>query len=310
MIANGDTASGIETLMRGRGLEPQHAQDFTLSIANARFLQGRFAEGLRELGTASTPFLLGGLLHDRAAGHIHQGAYRDALAELERAAELARQNHDEVREAIARVGAAGLYMIGRNDRLAAFREVERCARLGGAISYRYTYFNYWTYWGDLFKLHLLNGDLAAAEALARQKFAADKWYASYVESYLHCARGECAQAAAAASRVLEWGPAAENIPLLYFLAQCQFSQGRADEAVESLLRLQSLYSHLTLGTPYYPKSLLLLGEAYEQKGEAESAARSYSRLLDLWREGDPDIPDRLESRRRLERLKPMLASGG
>jgi tetratricopeptide (TPR) repeat protein len=108
---------------------------------------------------------------------------------------------------------------------------------------------------------------------------------------------------------LEWGPAAENIPLLYFLARCQLEQGRADEAVESLLRLQTLYSHLTLGTPYYAKSLLLLGEAYERKGDAESAARSCSKLLDLWREGDPDLPDRLEARRRLARLKPMLASG-
>jgi tetratricopeptide (TPR) repeat protein len=185
----------------------------------------------------------------------------------------------------------------------------RCASPEAAITYRDTYFHYWTYWGGLFKLHLLNGDLDAAGALARRKFAADKWYSSYVASYLHGARGECAQAAAAASRVLEWGPAAENIPLLYFLAQCQLEHGLAGEAVESLLRLQALYSHMTLGTAYYARSLMLLGEAYERKGDPESAARSYSRLLDLWREGDADLPHRLEALRRLERLKPMLASG-
>jgi tetratricopeptide (TPR) repeat protein len=311
LIAAGDTAAGMETLVRARALEPEHAADFTLFIANTRFLQGRVAEGLREWDslfvTTSTPSHRG-YFRERATDRIHQGAYRAALADLDRSAELARQAHDAVGEAIARMEAASLSLVGRKDSLAAFRQIGRCASLGDSITYRYAYFSYWAYWGGLFKLHLLNGDLVAAEGLARQKFAVDKWYGSYVESYLHAARGECAQAAAAASQILEWGPAAENIPLLYFLARCQFEHGHADEAVESLLRLQTLYSHLTLGTPYYAKGLLLLGKAYERKGDAESAARSYSRLLELWKEGDPDLPDLLEARRRLERLKPPLAS--
>lgn len=174
--------------------------------------------------------------------------------------------------------------------------------------HRDTYFHYWPYWGGLFKLHLLSGDLTAADALAKRRFAADKWYGPYVDAYLHAARGHCAQAAAAASRILEWGPADENIPLLFFLARCQLEHGETDEAVESLLGLQSLYSHLTLGTPYYARSLALLGEAYERRGDAQSAARSYSRLLDLWSEGDPALPDRLAARRRLDKLKPLLAS--
>lgn len=313
LIAAGDTASGIETLARGRSLEPEHAHDFALFIANARFLQGRFAEGLREwndqLGTPATRPPSSGLLRERAAGRIHQGAYRAALADQERAAELAHQDRNAAEEATARMEIASLHMLGRNDRSAAFRQIGRCASLEDAITYRYSYFSYWAYWGGLFKLHLLNGDAETARALARQKFAADKWYGSYVASYLHAAQGDCSQAAAAASQILEWGPAAENIPLLYFLARCQLEQGHPDEAVESLLRLQSLYSHLTLGTPYYARSLLLLGEAYERKGDVRSAARSYSQLLDLWREGDQDLPDRLEAWRRLERLKPSLASG-
>jgi tetratricopeptide (TPR) repeat protein len=312
MAVTGDTANAITTLERGRALQPQRAQEYTYLIARVRFLQGHWEEGLSEwaslLDTASTPSVRGSVLHERAIGRIHQGTYREALADLERAATLLHRSHATVEEAMARLDAANLYIVGMNDSLAAFRQLRRCATLEGAITYRDSYFQYWPYWGGLFKLHLLNGDLAAATTLARQKFAADKWYGSYVAAYLHAARGKCAQASAAASRVLEWGPAIENIPLLYYIARCQLEQGEADEAVQSLLHLQTLYSHLTLGTPYYAKSLLLLGEAYERKGDSASAARSYSKLLDVWRDGDRDLADRLEASQRLAKLEPALAS--
>jgi tetratricopeptide (TPR) repeat protein len=204
--------------------------------------------------------------------------------------------------------AAHLLMVGMDDRLGALREIGPWADLEDLITYRQAYFSYWEFWGGLFKLQLLNGDVGAAAALAKTKFATDKWYGSYVVAYLHAARGECSQAAAAASRVLEWGPAAENIPLLYFLARCQVDHGEPNQAVESLLGLRTLYSHLTLGTPYYAKGLLLLGEAYERKGDPRTAAGTYARLLELWKEGDPELPDRREARRRLDRLRPATAS--
>ena len=311
-IAAGDAANGIETLRRGRERALDHAQDFIFFTANARFYQGRIADGLREwdrlLGTASTLALRGAHLRGRAAGRIHQGAYRDARADLGRAIELAG-DHNPVQEAMTRMDAASLLMVGFGDRLAAFRQVERCAALEPSITYLETYFNYWEYWGGLFKLYLLDGNHAAATVLAKQKFAPDKWYDPYVASYLHAAKGGCAQAAAAASQVLEWGPAAENIPLLYFLGRCQSEAGQLDEAVASLDRLQTLYSHMTLGTPYYAKSLLLLGQVHERRGDLRSAARSFSKLLDLWRSGDHDHPDAVAARRQLERLEPMLASG-
>jgi hypothetical protein len=88
----------------------------------------------------------------------------------------------------------------------------------------------------------------------------------------------------------------------------QLEHGDAAGAVESLTGLQSSYSHLTLGTPFYPAGLLLLGEAYERRGDAKSATRTYSRLLELWRGGDPALPDRREALRRLDRLKAPLAA--
>jgi eukaryotic-like serine/threonine-protein kinase len=312
LVASGDVETGIAMLARGRAVAPDHGTDYTMFIARARLFEGRCAEGRRELDerlrTASGPIQRAGALHERALGSIHCGACAAALADLDRAVTLARQGRDIPTEARSRMEAAGLLMLAWNDRAAAFRRIAGFERAESAITYRDAYFDYWPWWGGLFKLHLLDGNLGAAEALARRKFVADKWYGPYVEAYLDAARGNCAQAAADASRILEWGPADENISLLYFLARCQLEHGLAGEAVASLRGLQSLYSHLTLGTPLYAKSLVLLGEAYERSGDPESAAASNARLLDPRRAGDPPLPDCLEARRRLDRLKPRLAA--
>jgi tetratricopeptide (TPR) repeat protein len=306
-IMNGQLATGINTLGRGRELTPERENDFTVSIADACLYGGRAAVGLREwdrsLVTVKNQKMRSTLYHQRAAARIHQGGYREGLADLDRSIALARGEEAFVDEAMAEVDAANLCMVGMNDARRAFRYMERFTEYESLLTYRDTYFNYWTYWGGLFKLYLLGGNVDAADSLAKRKFAADKWYGPYVAAYLHAGRGECAQAAAAASRVLEWGPAAENLSLAYFLGRCQLEHGEIDEAIASLTRVGPLYSHLTLGTPFYAKSLLLLEEAYERKGEVGLAARCDSRLLELWREGDPELADHVTALRRLERLQ-------
>ncbi len=312
LISAGHPEDGIQVMERGLTKEPGHAYDFHLFIANARFHLGRGPDGLREwdrlLGRARTPSERGAYLRGRAAGRIHQGAYRDALADLASAATLDDQGRNRVEEAMARIDAATLHIVGRNDRQAAFDQIAQCADLEGAITYRDTYFNYWVYWGGLFKLRLFAGDHAGAEALAKEKFATDKWYGPYVAAYLHAARGECEQASAAASRVLEWGPAAENLPLRYFLGRCQFENGHLEEALESLSGMETFYSHLEIGTPYYAKGLLLLGSVHERRGESRLAIASYRKLLDMWQDGDRDLADYVDARRRIEALESKAAS--
>jgi len=307
LAACGDVPAGIATLQRSHDRVPGHLPDVLIDLANLRVYAGQRAEGLRAydqlIADAPTQAARGPLLRDRARARVHGGAYRAALADLANAIEIARSEGRAVEEAIAHMDAATLHLAGRNDARAAFANIEECEDLEPSITYRDVYFHYWEYWGGRFKLLLLHGDDAAAEDLARQKFTADKWYGPYVTAYLHAARGECAQAGAAASQILDWGPASENIPLLYFLARCSTEHGRLDEAAEALVRLQGLCSHLTLGTPFYAKSLRLLGEIYERKGDTRLAAESYAKLLALWRGGDSDLADLIEARRRLEVLR-------
>lgn len=304
-VAAGDAATGIETLIRGGRLASVRRDELAMSLADAYVFQGRTMQAGAVWdrligGPAPAPALF--VYQERADGAAHRGAYREALADLDRAIETARRQPNPVEEAMAQISAAYVWMLGRNDARTALERMRQCATLAGSITYRDTYFNYWVYWGGLFKLQLLNGDLAAAEAIAKQKFAADKWYGPYVAAYLHAARGECAPAQAAASRILEWGPAEENIEMLYFLARCHRDHGQLDQAAEFSQRLQSLYSNLTLGTPYYAKSMLLLGEIQQQRGDKRLAAASYEKLIDLWRAADADTPDLLTARARLQEL--------
>jgi serine/threonine-protein kinase len=45
-----------------------------------------------------------------------------------------------------------------------------------------------------------------------------------------------------------------------------------------------------------------LGRLYEEKGDREAAARWYRSLLELWRDGDPDLPLRVETENRLAQI--------
>jgi predicted TPR repeat methyltransferase len=42
-----------------------------------------------------------------------------------------------------------------------------------------------------------------------------------------------------------------------------------------------------------------LGEAYERKGDGERAQAAYRRLLEIWKDADPDIPEVIEAKARL-----------
>jgi hypothetical protein len=47
----------------------------------------------------------------------------------------------------------------------------------------------------------------------------------------------------------------------------------------------------------------MLGKIFEQKGERAKAATNYRKLLDLWRDADPGIPELEDARKRLAGLK-------
>jgi len=54
---------------------------------------------------------------------------------------------------------------------------------------------------------------------------------------------------------------------------------------------------------YFPKNFNLLGKIYEEKGDAQLAIENTEKFLDLWKNADEDLPDLIDAKKRLARLK-------
>src|SRR5262249_36493687 len=151
-----------------RARAPQRALEFTDQIAFGWFYLGRGSKARDELdrmmATVQTPSQRAAIWHTRASGDVHEGAYRAGLADLTRAAAYAREAGDPAEQALARLDAATMCLLSRNDHDAAFRLIDEAPDLEKRITYQDFYFQYWPYWGGRMKALLLAGDVAAAEA--------------------------------------------------------------------------------------------------------------------------------------------------
>ena len=79
------------------------------------------------------------------------------------------------------------------------------------------------------------------------------------------------------------------------LANALLELGHVDEAIAEYERILKI-------NPNYPLAHYHLGQAYERKGNREQARAAYQRFLQVWRAADPDVPEILSTRRRLELL--------
>jgi tetratricopeptide (TPR) repeat protein len=87
----------------------------------------------------------------------------------------------------------------------------------------------------------------------------------------------------------------------YYSALCYFEMGNHEDAIASVKTSQGYfgYNH----DIYYPLGFLLLGKIYEKKGDTQLAIQNYEKFLDLWKDADPDLPDLIEAKARLAKLK-------
>ncbi len=79
------------------------------------------------------------------------------------------------------------------------------------------------------------------------------------------------------------------------VANALLELGRNDEAIAEYERILKI-------NPNYPLAQYHLGQVYERKGNREQARAAYQRFLQVWRAADPDVPEILATRRRLELL--------
>jgi len=90
--------------------------------------------------------------------------------------------------------------------------------------------------------------------------------------------------------------------LNYVIARCQVASGDYDGAITSLRKIVERELYFADAAPMIPVAWFYLGEAYERKGDVARAASAYEQVLELWKNGDSDLPLRKEARIRVDRL--------
>ncbi len=88
------------------------------------------------------------------------------------------------------------------------------------------------------------------------------------------------------------------------LAECQFEAGMMDEALNTVAKLRGLKD--ARGTILYPLSYYLLGKIYEKKNEKKLAIENYEKFLDIWKDADKDLPDYVDAKTRVAKLKGVV----
>ena len=96
----------------------------------------------------------------------------------------------------------------------------------------------------------------------------------------------------------------------YELALCYLETGQNEKAIEEVRKIQTSYAvhwfrHLAKRPAVYPKSFYLLGKIYEKKGDKQLAIESYEEFLNLWRDADEDVPELIEAKVWLAKLRGM-----
>jgi len=120
------------------------------------------------------------------------------------------------------------------------------------------------------------------------------------------AKGEWDKALELSERLIEELPNSKT-QLGYIRALCYIEKVEFDSAIKEINEAMSIrgfnYEYV------FPQSFLLLGKIYEKKGDTKFAIENYEKFLDLWKNADKDLPDLIDAKKRLAKLKEISNKG-
>ena len=193
-------------------------------------------------------------------------------------------------------------MWGWNDRKAAWKEAQVTFPEQAKISRL-------SYWGRLAYLCVYNGDYAYADSIASDMLKQSQWWYPSIMALAYSEQKKC-DTVNEFTQLASKSPPFVHIRALYSLALCHFRDGDLQVAINALKKLQSLFDYRnSIRAAYYPKSFHLLGKIYEKKGDNELAIQNYEKFLNLWKDADQDLPDLIDAKKRLAKLKEMSNKG-
>lgn len=151
--------------------------------------------------------------------------------------------------------------------------------------------------------YTLMGDFEKAEQAS--SYVSERRFKLMIESHTLLKNREWEQAISVNNLLNNKWDASTRPLFHYFNAICHYELGKFDKAIDEVAKAVEYYS-ARLSFYVYPQSFLLLGKIYEKKGNSVRAVENYEKFLDLWKDADSDLPDLIEAKSRLEKLKGGL----
>ena len=225
------------------------------------------------------------------------GKYHETIQMVDQMIKIDMQLNDKAALAASYAQKAFWLIAGKNNMAEAkktINETNRLEKVADFNSYR-----------TLFDCYIMMGEFQNAALVAKEHL----WHLgsitdTIVSAYSHKSSGEFDDA------IKDFQLASQQGWIFHYeLGQLYLEKGQYENALESVQRMQRTYisySDFALRPIQYPRSYYLLGKIYEKKGDSKLAIENYQKLLDLWKDANPDIPELIDTKNRLAKLKGVL----
>jgi tetratricopeptide (TPR) repeat protein/TolB-like protein/predicted Ser/Thr protein kinase len=258
------------------------------------------------------------LVDDLGCFHMVEGRYREAVAEFQRVVDLAYEKKNAEREIEARLVLGRFYSVQRkfSEAIKEFSEVKERSREVYGQSY-----NTWPVRADYYSgvAEIRQGDYDEALATAEriQDYIVSSQYDDILMDYyymllaeVHVTKAQNTKASDMINKVSR--TTKRNFPCCRRLtADLLVMQGRIENAIHAY---QELYDDWVISGAYVggdffdyfqERSLVhyRVARLYEQKGDHQQAILYYQRALDQWKNADDDMPELINAKARLAKLK-------
>jgi serine/threonine protein kinase/tetratricopeptide (TPR) repeat protein len=295
-VSVGQFDQAMKTMQSARDLFPKR-YEFTGSIAQLFRYQGKYDEAekeLKNLVSESQPSEAKGTGYSGLMSfYLNTGRVRDALRASDERMKLYWSAKDTVGviQLSMQRGFSILWM--RKDTKSAQKEIDVAVKYE-AEKRPQTKTNlgvWYAYQGDVEAVNKLTSSFRLAQQA--------------ILSIAYGAKHDCGQAEAYLDSTQGGLPTTAKILCLYPLAVCQYDGSQTDKALETVNKLLAFKELPSAGE--YARTLFLLGKIYEKKGEKSLAMENYEKFLTIWKDADKDLPDYVDVKSRLAKLKGIAS---
>ncbi len=298
----GDFEQALETYGHARELFPNS----TLPVSGIGEIQifkedfdgaeAEFQKMLQKDGFAQKRSAYGNL----AILSAYRGKYRDAQKLADAIIEIELKMVDSTHAVPGYIGKAFWLLAGRHDRENAEKAIEKAFQMTSAGDL--------FFYIPLFQTYLLMSEYEKASSVAADHLSRLLPFLDVlVNAHVYRTKGEYDQAIRAFQTVVQQGSGFIKVLSLYQFGEIYYETGQNEKAIEVLQRMQRLFVDSPMRAVFYPRSYYLLGKIYEKEGELNLAIKNYEKFLTLWKDADKDLPELIDAKARVAKLKGIAA---